>query len=121
MILDQFGCVLNGDATYKELSRLLSHSEVNSVVFAWTDQAGTQLDILLAYQPVQYGLLQRGMRAETDLFVAVSSFGMFGFELNGQWKAPGYVGDKLNLGGTENDTNIALAELVNGVCKELTK
>ena len=74
----------------------------------------------MAYKPVQYGNLQRGMNALTDLFVAVSGFGMFGFELNGNVKDAAYVGEKLNLGG-RNTTTEKLAELINGVCRELEK
>ncbi len=112
---DEYGMVLNSRKTYEGLANRLW--EFHSVVFAWTDQEGTQLDILMAHNPPQFGSLQRGMRALTDLFVAVSHFGMFGFELNGSEKFAGYVGEKLNLG--TNVTTEKLAELINGVCREL--
>jgi hypothetical protein len=113
---DEYGTVLNSKKTYESLVHNLKHEA--PVVFAWTDQEGTQLDILMAYRVMQYGHLQRGMSANTDLFVAVSHFGMFGFELNGTEKFPSYVGEKLNLGGI-NTTTEKLAELINGVCREL--
>lgn len=99
---DEYSTVLNSEKTYQGLAKWLF--EYHAVVFAWTDQEGTQLDILLAHNPPQLGRLQRGMNAFTDLFVAVSSFGMFGFELNGIQKDAGYVGEKLNLGGTNTTT-----------------
>lgn len=111
---DEYGTVFNSEKTYRGLAERLW--EYHSVVFAWTDQEGTQLDILMAHNPPQFGKLQRGMSALTDLFVAVSHFGMFGFELNGIEKDAGYVGEKLNLG--MNVTTEKLAELINGVCKE---
>jgi hypothetical protein len=113
---DEYLTVFNSENTYKCLVDRLKYSY--PIIFAWTDQEGTQLDILLVYKPRQYGNLQRGMHAATDLFVAVTGFGMFGFELNGIEKAPSYVGDKLGLGGT-NTTTEKLAELINGVCREL--
>lgn len=113
---DEYGTVTNSQKTYEGLAKWLF--EYHAVVFAWTDQEGTQLDILMTHNPPQLGYLQRGMNTETDLFVAVSHFGMFGFELNGAEKFPSYVGEKLGLGG-ENTTTVKLAELINGVCREL--
>lgn len=115
---DEFDTVLNHDETYAVLAAVLRTDFC--VVFAWTDGHGTQLDILMACNPIQYGHLQRGMRSTTDLFVAVSSFGMFGFEINDLEKHPSYVGEKLNLGG-HNDMTAELAALINGVIKELLK
>lgn len=113
---DEYGTVINGEQTYDGLTGILiAH---HPAIIAWTDEAGTQLDILLAYSPAQYGSLQRGMSSDTDLFVAVSNCGMFGFELNGSEKFPGYVGEKLHLGG-ENDSTVKLAELINAVCRRL--
>ena len=113
---DEYGTVINSQKTYEVLADIL---RIDSVIFAWTDQEGTQLDILMAHNPVQFGHLQRGMSAATDLFVAVSHFGMFVFELNGMEKFPGYIGEKLGLG--TNTTTEKLAELINGVCEELEK
>lgn len=113
---DEYETVINSEKAYKSLTNILRSR--GSIVFAWTDQEGTQLDILMAYNIVQYGRLQRGMSTRTDLFVAVSDFGMFGFELNGMEKFPSYIGEKLNLGDI-NTTTEKLAELINGICKEL--
>lgn len=105
---DEYDTVLNHKDTFETLAALLR-----------TDQQGTQLDILLAYTPFQFGNLQRGMKSATDLFVAVSHFGMFGFEINELEKFPGYVGEKLGLGPDVNPTTAELAALINGVIGEL--
>lgn len=120
---DEYGAVINTPETYRAIADELRGIGTVSgasipVIIAWTDQAGTQLDILFCYQPDQYGRLQRGMSTNTDLFVAVSSFGMFGFDVTGPWKSPGYVGEKLHLGG-DNTTTEKLADLINGLCREL--
>ena len=115
---DEYDTVVNHPDTYLGIASRLEDIYESGVVFAWTDNEGTQLDILMVTNPAQVGHLQRGMRSSTDLFVGISGWGMFGFELNGTWKAPGYVGSKLGLGG-ENATTVALAELINGVCTEL--
>ena len=118
---DKYSTVVNHHDTYKFLAdQMKDRHDGGPVVFAWTDGHSTQLDILMVYRPMQFGSLQRGMKSETDLFVAVSTFGMFGFEVNENWKAPGYVGEKLNLGG-HNSTTAELSELINGVIKELRK
>lgn len=113
---DEYGCVVNSQDTYEALSTWVKIH--GYVIFAWTDQDGTQLDILMAYRPLQYGKLQRGMDTLTDLFVAVSDFGMFGFELNEKEKSPRYIGEKLNL-GEDNITTQELAKLINGICRLL--
>lgn len=115
---DEYATVINHKDTYEDLARMLQD---RSVVFAWTDGHGTQLDILMVLHPQQFGYLQRGMKAGTDLFVAVSMHGTFGFEMNGLWKHPRYVGEKLGLGPHLNDMTAELAELINGVIGELRK
>lgn len=115
---DEYGTVINTGHTYTGLAKILKTG--TPVIMAWTDEEGTQLDILLAIHPAQFGILQRGMKSTTDLFVAVSSFGMFGFEMNNTWKSAGYVGEKLGLGGS-NATTIKLADLINDLIEELRK
>lgn len=117
--LDEYDTVLNHNDTFETLAAILRTD--NSVVFAWTDEQGTQLDILMVIKPIQFGHLQGGMSTNTDLFVGVSRFGMFGFELNGLEKYPTYVGEKLGLGKETNPTTAELAALINGVCRELEK
>lgn len=113
---DKFSTVVNHKSTYDYLAQKMVDRE--PVIFAWTDEQGTQLDILMVYQPDQRGNLQRGMSTYKDLFVAVSGHGMFGFALNGSWKSPGYVGQKLGL-GDHNDTTAELSELINGVAQRM--
>lgn len=117
IIQDEYGCVLNRPETYKTLASVLTDGSI-PVVFAWTDEEGSQLDIMLVYDARQYGFLQRGMSADTDLFVGVSRCGFFGFEINDIEKHPDYVAEKLNL-SPESITTAKLAELINGVIKEL--
>jgi hypothetical protein len=123
---DEYQTVTNSQGTYKGLDEILSQDRGNiqasPVIFAWTDGASTQLDILMVNgnRSIQYGILQRGMKARTDLFVAVSGFGMFGFAINDLVKYPAYVGEKLGISGI-NETTEKLAELINGVIGELLK
>lgn len=113
---DEYSTVFNGEITYNGIATILKAT--GHIVFAWTDEEGSQLDILLCYGPAQFGYLQRGMNTATDLFVAVSNCGMFGFEFNDTIKDAGYVGSKLGLGGS-NATTIKLAELMNNVMELL--
>lgn len=116
MTQDEYDTVINSPETYKGIAKHLRGHEPMAL-FAWTDQAGTQLDLLIAIPPHQAGHLQRGIRAG-DLFVCVCGIGTFAFDINDSEKHPGYVGEKLGLGDT-NDTTTALAELINGVIREL--
>lgn len=116
-IQDEYGTVINHQDTFKSIKQTLSVGL--PVVFAWTDGEGTQLDILMAYHPVKYGNLQRGMNA-SSLYVAISGFGMFGFGLNGAYKMRNYICDKLGMKSEANSvTGQALEELINGVCQRL--
>lgn len=113
---DKYGEVTNSKKTFLGIGQALKTG--HSVIIGWTDGHGTHLDILFTLYPLQSGPLQGGMSSNTDLFVSVARHGMFGFELNGKWKAPGYVGKKLNL-GDHNSTTAELSELINNICKEL--
>lgn len=113
--LDEYGTVINSDQTFNYLAERLARGE--AWLFAWTDQEGTQLDILMKLNPFKLGPVQGGLQAD-DLYVAVAHFGMFGFGLNGREKFPDYIGEKLGLGGA-NTTTEKLAELINGVCRGL--
>jgi len=112
---DEYGEVLNGKKTYKSIASTLEQN--GSVVIGWTDQAMTHLDILFTVAPIQVGGLQRGM-SHADLFVSVSAYGMFAFDIKEDYLHPGYVGEKLGLSG-ENTTTIRLAELITEVRKRL--
>ena len=112
---DEYGEVINSKKTYLGIGSALKTG--HSVIIGWTDQQGTHCDINFMLYPLQAGPLQGGMKAETDLYVGVARIGMFGFELNGAWKSPGYISEK--LGVTGDDTTEALSELINGICSEL--
>lgn len=61
--------------------------------------------------------MQRGIRG-TDLFISIMSIGAFGFKLDGI-KHGSYIEEKLNIHGIVDIDK--LAELINGVLKELEK
>lgn len=106
---DDYGEVINGENTYKEISYQLKHG--NSVIIGWTDGEGTHLDILFSVNVVKEGILQGGLRW-SDLFVSIMRIGCFGFTTDGE-KHSGYVGEKLNL--RDNVTTDKLTELINGI------
>lgn len=115
---DEDGLVHNSPYNYIQLGADLLYDR--SVAIAWTDGAGTQLDIVMALVAKQYGQLQRGQHMDTDLFVAVLGSGAFGFDvLGGEKKHASYVGEKLNLGREVTPTTQGLADLLNGVAAEL--
>lgn len=111
--VDEYGEVYNSTITFAGLAQAIR--DRGSVVIGWTDQKGTHLDILFVNRPIQYGSLQRGMRL-TDLFVSVSSIGMHGFEIDDIPLDPGYISEKIRIGGS---TDEEFADLINGVRKEL--
>jgi hypothetical protein len=114
---DSYGTVLNTPKTYDAIAADLQKH--GSVIIGWTEGAMTHLDILFTVAPIQVGSLQRGMSTHTDLFVSVSHFGMHGFEINDDDLHPGYVNEKINLGGGDNVTSVAFTELINQVKKRL--
>lgn len=118
---DEYCLVINGEDTYKELAWELQFGE-QPVIFGWTDEQGTRLDILMVSNAKQLtDDLQRGYNAGTHVFVSVMGIGSGAFDLtNGQWKSPGYVAEKLGI-NRHNDVAEPLSELVNGVIGELMK
>lgn len=114
---DEYGTVFNSEKTYTGLAKILNRH--GSAIIAWTEQQGSQMDIWLTVQPIQAGPVGRGLRATTDLFVAVIGFGAFGFEIdrNNALHA-GYVAEKLSWGEV-NITIEKITELIEGVIKEL--
>lgn len=112
---DEYGEVINSEKTFEGLAEILQKH--TATIIGWTDLHGTHFDILLVVQPIQVGTLQRGLKARTDLFVSISGFGMFGFDIEREDTHSSYVGEKLQLGGgvtTEEVTN-----LINGVRRNL--
>jgi len=119
---DSYGTIVNGENidTFEWAAEMLS--TFGSVIFAWTDQEGTQLDILLTYKtgfsPSNISLLQDGVR-HNDLFVSIMRMGSFGFEISHDDTFPSYYAEKLGLGGEA--TAEKLAVLLNGIKRELVK
>jgi hypothetical protein len=114
--MDEYDDVVNGDNTYSSIVKALN--ERVSVVIGWTDQEGSHLDILFSLFPFQQGLLQRGLRGRTDIFVSVMGLGAHGFEAGPSDTDAGYYSEKLHLGG-RNATSEKLAELVNAIRSQL--
>ncbi len=115
---DQYGEIINGIYTYREIAERLKKGE--SVIIGWTDEKYTHLDILFAYGAYKEegNYLQRGLRSN-DLFVSIIGLGSFGFEVTKQEKARGYISEKLNLKG--EFTLSKFTDLVNGIVNELYK
>lgn len=112
---DKYGEIINGNVTYKEISNILQNKE--ATIIGWTDEEYTHLDILfkLGAHKLSNNILQRGLRGN-ELFVSIMSIGSFGFDIDRQ-KSSGYISEKLNIHG--QPTVDKLAELINGIIKEL--
>lgn len=113
--MDEFyGIVINSEKTYEAIAHSLL--QLKPVLIAWTDQEGTQLDILLNYMAIKYGPAQGGVRG-TDLFVSVMRVGAFGFDAKEKDTHPRYYSEKLGLGS--GVTVEKFAELINGIKSKL--
>lgn len=113
---DEYGEVINGEETYKDIVCNLQNG--NSVIIGWTDEKYTHLDLLFNYKTYKNGMLQRGLRGN-ELFVSIMSIGAFGFDVNDDEKRSGYIAEKLNIYGEE--TKEKLTELINNIIRRLTK
>lgn len=119
MNLDEYGEVINGEAT----NQIIAHdvASYGSCLVGWSDGEGTHLDILFTTVNGMnsYGPIHGGQKASTDLFVSILRWGAYGFELNGKEKYPSYIAGKIPLG--DNITTDKFADLLNGVIAELEK
>ena len=111
---DEYGEIINGDDTVIEISKRLKEGQ--SVIIGWTDEKYTHLDLLFNYKTYKEGMLQRGLRGN-ELYVSIISLGAFGFDVKDREIHKGYISEKLNIRG--EPTVSKLAELINGVIKEL--
>ncbi len=120
MNYEEYGEVINGQQTYEGIAHIL---ERHPILVGWTDGNGTHLDIMFNKQVVPYGTnIQGGIRPNTDLFVSIMRWGAFAFEISESELHPGYVDEKLgNRGSFGKACSQALAELINGVKKEILK
>lgn len=111
---DEYGEIVNGYDTVVEISKKLKNGQ--SVIIGWTDEKYTHLDLLFNYKTYKEGMLQRGLRGN-ELYVSVVSIGAFGFDVKDKEIHEGYISEKLNIHG--EPTVNKLAELINGIIKEL--
>lgn len=114
MNVDNYGEIINGSYTYKEIATKLKEGE--SVIIGWTDEGYTHLDLLFNYKTYKEGMLQRGLRGN-ELYVSIIGLGAFGFDVKDREIHEGYISEKLNIRG--EPTISKLAELINEVMKEL--
>lgn len=122
MNYDKYDTVINGEDTYRTTAEILLKD--HAIIYPWTDEKSTQLDILFTYQPrthFEYGLnnsgLQGGVRV-TDLFVSIMRWGAFSFQLDDNPLSADYISEKFckeNISPTMDK----LAQLIEGVRKEL--
>ena len=116
MKIDNYGEIINDIDTYKEIAKQLKNK--NDVIIGWTDGKYDHRDIYFSLEnTIKYGNLQRGIKP-TDLFVGIIDWSFFGFKIDST-KHPSYIFEKLRL--TENDVNIKIAELINGIIVELNE
>ncbi len=120
-ILDEYETVINNEDTYRIIAMQLLNIPV---IFAWTDELGTQYDILMVNKPSCIAenshLIQRGVRPTEDLFVSIMSIGAFSFKVHTDIiSVGGYVAEKLNI--PHGPTADKLADLINGVRNNLKK
>lgn len=130
---DEYGEITNGENTFREIATQLAMGD--AVLIGWTDGRGTHFDFLFKYRAAANAAqtfggaivagvflsnnFQGGIRP-SDLFVSIMRKGAFGFELrdtNTNW---GYYDEKLG-GGLGEVTGQAVADLINGIKKELVK
>ena len=114
MNTDEYGEVINGTETYKQIAQVVGRGD--ACVIGWSDGLGSHLDILLVLGAEQTGAMQRGLRGSTDLFVAIMGLGASGFDTSNGATHASYYGEKLGLG--QGATTDELAVLINNV-KEL--
>lgn len=111
---DMYGEVINSKETYEYIAEFLKG--YNPVFIGWTDQLATHYDILFTYGAIEtYGNHQRGLNNK-DLFISIMGRNAHGFSID-KTKHPGYIMEKLYL--EDNSTSRKIAELINGVIKEL--
>lgn len=114
MKTDEYGEVLNDLTTFEEIARQVQKLPV---LIGWTDNLGSHFDILFSFGISKTGPIQGGI-SPLDLFVSIMRVGAFGFEISHKDTSPGYYAEKLGIGGS---TGEKLAELINGVKKELNR
>jgi hypothetical protein len=113
---DEYGEVINHGETYREIAQYLAYED-RPVLIGWTDQEGTHFDIMFVVNPIMFGTNIQGGLKQNDLFVGVMRQGIFGFIIKDENTHHGYIAEKLGMSPCV--TTEKLAELINGVKKEL--
>lgn len=114
---DEYGTVYNSKENYREIAEEIYGG--GRCVFAWTDQFGSQFDILMVTEPIHLGgMLQGGVKSD-DLFVSIMRRGAFGFEIKNRDTHASYYDEKLHIGN--GCTAKKIADLINGVINELVE
>lgn len=118
--MDEENLVINGDKTYKFIKENIT--EHGSVLISWTDEIGTHFDILFTYKPecLDWSSVQGGIKAYY-LFVSIMRYSSFAFNTENSDKTADYILDKFQMPESVRPTAEKLAELINGVIKELNK
>ena len=120
--MDEYHTFQNSPKLYKWLAMNLQ--EFGYQFIAWTDNEGTQFDILftkLGHPLSMMGPVQGGMKWN-DLFVSIMRLGSFGFTVEKKPQThPGYYEEKLAVGHTLGSTAKKLATLINGVRDQLAR
>lgn len=108
---DEYGQIVNGPSTFEQAA--LDAVERGSVVLNWTDEQGSLLNILLAFDPTRVGapggLVDPG---PGKLWVGIAGHGCFGFSTSAGYVSPDYATEKLGVRGA---TAEAVAQLVTEV------
>lgn len=109
--------VINGPLTFHAVAQHLSHG---SAILGWTDGHGTHFDVMFTLAPFPAGSMMGGIKMFGYLYVSIMRVGAFAFRIDLPDTEAGYYGEKLHIeGGNDNETLVALAELINGIKKEL--
>lgn len=113
-MMNNFEEVINSPETYKEIAKKLKKQK--DVIIGWTDERFDHRDLYFSLgNTIKYGTIQRGIKP-TDLFVGIVDWSFYGFKTE-DTKHPSYILEKLRL--RDDDTNIKIAELINGIISEL--
>lgn len=122
MLIDGYGYVINGKATYVDIAEKLRNGK--SVIICWSDELGTVSNILFSFgayhqkEPIKNPLngMHANVNGEDLLFVSVEfagGAGFHGFTVNNAITSDNYIAEKLKL--NNNITTERLAVLINNI------
>ena len=112
MNTDDYGEIINGKMTYNIIAEELKKGDTVGV--GWSDEYCTHLDLIFKLGITKHGYFQRGIRQD-NLFVSIIDHTCYAFKAD-SIKVGGYIQEKLRMEDTCGDK---LAELINGIIKEL--